>query len=155
MIKTVWELKLLLQFAECRFLVLKTHWKIQHFSTFSYKKAQVWYYHCWFHRASLAASQAAHWLQNCCSSLQIHSPSAPKIHIRHASRTDQCQTATLQFIAATLFCWTSHQVLNLCWQIIFLPWSENLASISRTYQICWNNRHLQETFQTPSIWTYV
>ena len=53
-------------------------------------------------------NQAAHWLQNSCSCFQIHSPPDTSIHIRHASRTVQCQTVTLQFIVFTTFCWTSH-----------------------------------------------
>ena len=97
--------------------------------------------------------QYTYWLQNSCSYFQIHSPPDISIHIRHASRTVQCQMATLQFIVFTSFCWTSHPLLNLCWQILFLLWSENLESITGTYQMCWINRHLQETLETSSVWT--
>ena len=90
-----------------------------HFSTSSYKKVQVRSCHCWSHWTSLAINQAAHRLQNSCSCFQIHSPPDTSIHIRHASRTVQCQTATLQFVIFTSFCWISHPVLNLCWQIPF------------------------------------
>ena len=128
-----------------------------HFSTSSYKKAQVRSCHCWSHWTSLATNQAAHRLQNSCSCscFQIHSPPDTSIHIRHASRTVQCQTATLQFVIFTSFCWISHPVLNLCWQILFLLWSQNLESITGTYQMRWINRHFQETLETPSVWTCV
>ena len=71
---------------------------------------------------------------------------------QYISRTVQCQTATPQFIVFTSFCWTSHPVLNLSWQILFLLWSETLKSITETYQMCWINRHLQETPETLSFW---
>ena len=92
-------------------------------------------------------------IQNSWSYFQIHSPPDISIHIRHASRTVQRQTAMLQFIVFTSFCWTSHPVLNLCWQILFLLWSEKLESTTGTYQMCWINRHLQETLETSSVWT--
>ena len=77
---------------------------------------------------SNTTNQAVHWLQNSCSCFQIHSPPDTSIHIRHASRIVQYQTATLQFIVVISFYWTSHPIFNLCWQILFLLWSENLES---------------------------